>query len=153
MSVIWWSSGDSNPGPPHCERDLVGSTNYYTFLVSTLNSTKQPSERCLQSIDSYTIPPISLQSRQPHAKFSRRVHRDRAERSVWRVHCSSSHLFAKPRRRGKLLGLFARFEFNFRNHQATQLLLIDIRLNTLSMPLECGGPSPVADPRSPARAS
>jgi hypothetical protein len=35
------------PLPPHCERALVGSTDYYTFPYVTLNSTKQPSERSL----------------------------------------------------------------------------------------------------------
>src|SRR5437016_576203 len=39
---LWWRRGGSNPGPPHCERELVGSTDYYTFPYVTLNSTKQP---------------------------------------------------------------------------------------------------------------
>jgi hypothetical protein len=39
-----WKRG-SNSWPPHCERVLVGSTDYYTFRSFDIHSTKQPSER------------------------------------------------------------------------------------------------------------
>lgn len=39
------AEGGSNPWLAHCERELVGSTDYDAFSLVTKHSTKQPSER------------------------------------------------------------------------------------------------------------
>ena len=68
LGFYWWSRRGSNPWPPHCERELVGSTDYHAFLLVTKHSTKAAVRENLHSIASYSFPCVSLQSRQPDAK-------------------------------------------------------------------------------------